>query len=94
MKGATMSTHKFNYESLQDANSIKTYLVSLIDSIEKGRIMLKSNGEEITMNVDDLMKFTVRAKKKDGLNKLTMKISWAENKVSKEDHPSPMIISS
>lgn len=90
-----MSTKKFDYESLQDAHSIKTYLVSLIDSIEKGRIILKSNGEEMAMRVDDLMKFSVQAKKKDGQNKLSIKLSWSEIKpVIKEEHASSMSISS
>lgn len=90
-----MSTKKFDYESLQDAHSIKTYLVSLIDSIEKGRIILKSNGEEMAMRVDDLMKFSVQAKKKDGQNKLSIKLSWSEIKpVIKEDRASSMSIGS
>lgn len=74
-----MSNQKFNYESLQDAVSIRTYLESLIDSIEKGSINLKCDGEEISMRVGDIMKFSVKAKQKDGLNKLNLKISWAEN---------------
>ncbi|MFA7382816.1 MAG: amphi-Trp domain-containing protein [Desulfurivibrionaceae bacterium] len=90
-----MSTKKFDYESLQDAHSIKSYLVSLIDSIEKGRIILKSNGEEMAMRVDDLMKFSVQAKKKDGQNKLSIKLSWSENKpVIKDERASSMIIGS
>ncbi|MFA7346616.1 MAG: amphi-Trp domain-containing protein [Desulfurivibrionaceae bacterium] len=83
-----MSTKKFDYESLQDAHSIKTYLVSLIDSIEKGRIILRSNGEEMAMRVDDLMKFSVQAKKKDGQNKLSIKLSWSECKSVIKDEPS------
>lgn len=90
-----MSTKKFDYESLQDAHSIKTYLVSLIDSIEKGRIILKSNGEEMAMRVDDLMKFSVQAKKKDGQNKLSIKLSWSECKpVIKDERASSMSIES
>ena len=90
-----MSTKKFDYGSLQDAHSIKTYLVSLIDSIEKGRIILKSNGEEMSMRVDDLMKFSVQAKKKDGQNKLSIKLSWSEIKpVIKDERASSMSIGS
>ncbi|MDG4476187.1 amphi-Trp domain-containing protein [Thiovibrio frasassiensis] len=90
-----MSTKKFDYESLQDADSIKTYLVSLTDSIEKGRIILKSNGEKMVMRVDDLMKFSVQAKKKDGINKLSIKLSWSEIKpVIKDQRSSTMSIES
>ncbi len=88
-----MSNQKFNYESLQDAGTIRTYLESLVDSIEKGTITLKSNGDEISMRLDDLMKFTVRAKKKDGMNKLNIKISWVESKDKKCDSATPMTIS-
>lgn len=88
-----MSNLKFNYESLQDTETIKAYLESLIDSIQKGTITLKSNGEEISMQLDNLMKFTVRAKKKDGLNKLNIKLSWTESKEEKLDTSKPMTIS-
>lgn len=88
-----MSNQKFNYESLQDSETIKSHLVSLIESIEKGTIILKSNGDEISMPIDDLMKFSVRAKKKDGLNKLSIKISWVESKGNKLDSSKPMSIS-
>lgn len=90
-----MSTKKFDYESLQDAHSIKNYLVSLIDSLEKGRIILKSDGEELAMRVDDLMKFSVQAKKKDGQNKLSIKLSWSESRpVIKDERASSMSIGS
>ncbi len=90
-----MSTKKFDYESLQDAHSIKSYLVSLIDSLEKGRIILKSDGEELAMRVDDLMKFSVQAKKKDGQNKLSIKLSWSESRpVIKDERASSMSIGS
>ncbi len=89
-----MSHQKFEYESLQDAKTIKSFLESLIESIEHGRITLKSNGDEIAMNVYDLMKFSVNAKQKDGINKMNIKISWAEKSTGKKNHGVPISISS
>jgi len=88
-----MSNQKFHYESIQDTVTVKAYLDALIDSIQKGSITFKSEGEEISMHLDDLIKFTLRAKKKDGLNKLNIKLSWVESKEKKLAKSKPMSIS-
>lgn len=67
---------RFTHESLQDAETIATYLQSLIRGFEKGRIALKSHEGELTLHPRDMINFDVRAKKKNDKSKLTLRISW------------------
>ncbi|MBD3170283.1 MAG: amphi-Trp domain-containing protein [candidate division Zixibacteria bacterium] len=70
----------FFYESVQDPKTIKDFLQSLMEGIEKGNIALSSNGEEIVLNPSDMLKFSVKAKVKGEASKLSLKISWKEAK--------------
>lgn len=70
----------FFYESVQDPKTIKDFLQSLMEGIEKGNIALSSNGEEIVLNPSDMLKFSVKAKVKGETSKLSLKISWKEAK--------------
>jgi amphi-Trp domain-containing protein len=74
---------KFVFESLQDRETIKDYFRALIDGIDKGRIVLATNGDEIELTPDDLLRFSVKVKKKGGANSLGVKITWKEKKRSK-----------
>lgn len=67
---------KFVYESIQDSQSIRDYIQSLMDGIEKGQIRLVSNGDEIVLNPGSLLNFEVKAKKKGEENKLSLCITW------------------
>jgi len=70
----------FEYESLQDPQTIKELMTGILDGLEKGRIVLTSNGSEITMNPSNLLKISVKAKKKGETGKLELKMSWKESK--------------
>ncbi|WP_027177556.1 amphi-Trp domain-containing protein [Maridesulfovibrio bastinii] len=69
---------KFNFDSLQDSQSIGRFLESLIEGFHKGKISLSTDGEEIDLIPCGLLNFTVKAKKKDDSSKLSIKISWKE----------------
>jgi len=70
----------FEYESLQDPQTIKELMNGILEGFDKGRIVLTSNGSEITMHPSNLLKFSVKAKKKGETGKLEFKISWKESK--------------
>jgi amphi-Trp domain-containing protein len=70
----------FLFESLQDTQTIKGYLESLLEGLDKGKIVLRSNGEEICLEPTNLVKLGIKAKKKGSTRKLTMKLSWKEEK--------------
>lgn len=73
---------KFEFDSLQDSESIKSFLQSLVDGFENGKIVLSSETEEITLHPNALLRFNVKAKRKDNSkNQLSIKISWKEPKI-------------
>ena len=75
---------KFEFESVQDCQTIQKYLQALREGFEQGRIVLNSDGAEICMHPCGFMKFEVAVKKKGLENKLAIKISWKDNT---EDSP-------
>lgn len=80
-----MSEDKFIFESLQDPQTIKEYLESVTEGVEKGRVLLATGDEEMVLYPASLLKFTVKAKKKGGNCKLSLSISWKEKKDSMGD---------
>lgn len=84
---------KFNYESIQDSDTIRDYIQSIITGIENGKIVLSQNGDEVVLNPGNLLKFEIKAKKKGDTNKLSIKISWREEgKTLSIDEDSDMTI--
>ena len=75
---------RFEYESLQDSESIQHFLKSLVEGFENGRIALATEDREIHLYPEALLKFKVKAKKKPGdSSQLQIKISWRESGGSK-----------
>ncbi len=70
----------FEYESIQDPETIRGLLESLIEGIQKGTIILSSNGDEIVLRPAPLMKFSIKASRKGTAGKLSLKISWKDDK--------------
>jgi amphi-Trp domain-containing protein len=75
---------RFEFESLQDVQTIRSFLESLIEGFEKGRITLATEDREIDLHPEDLLKFNVKARKKpNASNQLQIKISWKESAEAK-----------
>lgn len=74
---------KFEFESVQDCQTIQKYLEALQEGFGQGRIVLISDGSEICLNPGGFMKFGVSVKKKGAENKLGIKVSWKD----KRDEP-------
>ncbi|MBC2714141.1 MAG: amphi-Trp domain-containing protein [Desulfobacteraceae bacterium] len=86
---------KFEFDSLQDATSIKAFLESLVEGFGNGKIVLSSETEEITLHPNALLRFHVKAKRKDNTkNQLDIKISWKEPKVAVKSTQKKIRISS
>ncbi len=71
----------FEYASYQDLETIQKFLESLNQGFAKERIVLSSGDDTIELAPKNLLKFTVRAKKKEDKTKLSIKISWKEGKI-------------
>ena len=81
-----MFTGEFKHESVQDVKSVKEYLHELKECFEKGEIIFKDNNEDIVLKPQGMIQFDLRAKKKDGKNKLYIKLSWKDNESFIEDN--------
>jgi len=69
---------KFEFESVQDCRTIQKYLQAIQEGFEQGRIVLNSDGAEISLAPSGFVKFAVSAKRKGTENKLSLKVSWKE----------------
>ncbi len=73
-----MAEQKFFFESFQDSETIKSYLESLLRGIAQNKIVLRTDGEDITLYPNGLLKLTIKAKKKSNKNRLNIKIAWTD----------------
>ncbi|MGD9331105.1 MAG: amphi-Trp domain-containing protein [Desulfobacterales bacterium] len=77
----------FEYESYQDLVTIQKFLESLYQGFDKEKIVLSSGDDTIELQPKNLLKFSVRAKKKEAKTKLSIKISWKEGKIKATKTP-------
>lgn len=71
---------KFEFDSVQDPASIQEFLSALTQGFAKGRIVLRSEAEEIVLTPGALLGFSVKAKRKGGENKIAVKIVWKDSR--------------
>ena len=71
---------KFEFDSVQDPGSIQEFLAALTEGFAKGRIVMRSDAEEIVLLPAALMGFSVKAKRKDNESKITIKIVWKDSR--------------
>jgi amphi-Trp domain-containing protein len=72
------SDESFNYESIQDVDTIREFILSLVNGLESGSMNLSSNGDRIELHPSGMLKFSVKAKRKGQTGKVTVRISWKE----------------
>ncbi len=84
---------KFSHESIQDGQSIKQFLQALEDGLERGSFHLSNNSESIDLLPQGLLKFSIKAKKKDDVNRISLKIEWKDDRSSELISTAPVNIS-
>jgi len=73
------STDDFRHESVQDRRSIVRYLQALTAGIEQGHIELGTADNMLALEPEGMLELQVRAKRKGGKVKLTVKLNWREH---------------
>lgn len=73
------SSEEFEHESIQDNETVGTYLESLIDGFRKGEIVLTSDNRKIELYPNNVLHFDLSARKKGQKSKLTIKLSWRQS---------------
>jgi amphi-Trp domain-containing protein len=69
-------TERFEHESTQDKRSIQQFFLTLVDGIENGRVTLSAEKDQALLTPAKLIRFSIKAKKKAGKSKLTIKLKW------------------
>ncbi len=72
------SNNEFAHESFQDCQSIVKYLTAIGEGFANGHIRFANGNRPMELEPSGMLKFNVRAKRKDGHIKLSLKISWKE----------------
>jgi amphi-Trp domain-containing protein len=79
---------EFEHESIQDPSSVVRYFEALSQGFEAGRLLFCWGKKELVLKPEDLMNFSVKAKRKDGEVKVTIRVSWKEpDKAEKASEP-------
>lgn len=70
---------EFKHDSVQDRESIARYLRALLEGFERGHLELGTDAQTLTLDPEGLLELEVRAKRKGGRCKLSLKVSWRED---------------
>ncbi len=71
--------NEFKHESIQDTESIVSYLQALCEGFQNKRLVLSSDEEQIVLEPQGLLKLAVRVKRKSGQNKFSFSLDWTES---------------
>lgn len=72
---------KFDHESIQDRQSIRQYFNTLIEGLEKGRIIFSSEKDNVVLSPAEMIRFSIKTNKESGKSKLTIKLAWNDSTV-------------
>jgi len=78
------SREDFNFESLQDSQSIGRYLEELVDGFKSGKIELVHEDSSLELNPEGLLRLDIKAGRKKDKQSLRIKITWREKTEDKE----------
>jgi amphi-Trp domain-containing protein len=76
---------EFKYESIQDKDSIIKYFESVMQGIKKDKILLQNADDELIFHLSNLMNFEIKAKQKNGVNKIELQLSWKDKDLAKNE---------
>ena len=68
----------FKHDSLQDTESVVRYLKAMIDGFEKGHLEFTTDDQSLELEPQGLLELEVRAKRRGGRVKVSLKFSWRE----------------
>ena len=72
---------RFEHESIQDKQSIQQFFVTLVNGIEKGRIILSAENDQALLTPTELIRLSIKTKKKSGKSKLSIKLTWKDSAI-------------
>lgn len=66
----------FRHESLQDQQSILKILAAVTEGLEKGRLVLSDENDEIVLSPQGLLQLKFSAAQEDNRSSFSLKVSW------------------
>lgn len=84
----------FQYESLQDTETVVKYLTALTEGFEASQLLLSSEGKKIELRPQGLLKLEVKARRKGNRIKLSLKLDWQEESETRKGTRDPLVIKS
>ena len=72
---------RFEHESIQDKQSIQQFFITLGDGIEKGQVVLSAEKNQVLLTPAELIRFSIKTKKKSGKSKLSIKLTWKDSAI-------------
>ena len=68
----------FEHESVQDNETVSQYLKALIEGFESGKVVFVSEKRQLVLQPNNLLEFSIKAKRKGEKNKIVLKFSWKD----------------
>lgn len=69
---------EFEHESVQDNQTVSQYLKALIEGFESGKVVFTSDKRQLVMEPNNLLEFSIKARRKDEKSKIVLKFSWKD----------------
>lgn len=85
---------EFRHESLEDRLSIAKYLTALSEAFSNGNLTFGHNGQRIGLEPRGLLKFDVKASRKRGSVRVSLKLHWQEDEEERDPSVGSLVIRS
>lgn len=72
---------RFEHESIQDKRQVQQFFIALVDGIAKGRFILQKDNDQAELILSELIRFSIKAKKKTGKSKMTITLAWKDSAI-------------
>ncbi|HGG56328.1 MAG TPA: amphi-Trp domain-containing protein [Nannocystis exedens] len=83
---------EFRHESLEDRQSIAKYLNALSEAFANGNLTFGHNGQAIELEPRGLLKFDVKASRKRGAVKVSLRLAWQEDEEDRDPSIGSLVI--
>ena len=87
-------SHEFRHESLEDRHSIAKYLTALAEAFASGNLTFRHDGERIDLEPRGLLKFDIKAARKRGAVKVSLRLHWQEEEADRDPAVGALVIKS
>ncbi|WP_022661392.1 amphi-Trp domain-containing protein [Paucidesulfovibrio longus] len=90
-KGSHMlHEEKIFFETLDDPETVKQLLLHVVEGIDRGRVILADEEDEMVFYPGSLLKLTIRGKRAQSTSSIKMTVSWSrldEDHATLDDEP-------